>query len=166
MTPFTLYVGGVVHNDPRGPESLSAWLHELAASHEEAPTFAALEYKESDARSLAAQRPTLRKAFRAVYPKISKDELEAITLGFAYEPDALRAVFPSVEILWLEAGNTRPPASSTTARDWGQGLAISRSRKGHFDNFGGYASFLSIALRKKGDAEPHNGNYERDGRWR
>jgi hypothetical protein len=166
VTPFTLHVGAVVHNDPRGPESLSSWLHELEASHDDAPSFAALEYRKDDAESLAAQRDTLPAAFRSVFPNISDSELQDIALGYAFEPDALVAVFPDVQILWLEEGGTEPQARPTAAADWGRGLAYQRTKIGNPTNYGGYASFLSIALRRKGDAEQHSGNYERDGRWR
>lgn len=166
MTPFTLYVGAVVHNDPLGPESLSAWLQGLETSHEAPPIFAALEFRKNDADTFAAHRHQIPAAFRAEFPNIPDDDLQAVTRGFMYEPGTLSAVFPAVEVLWLEEESMCPPAASNQVVEWSQDQARKRIEMGNPDHLGGFAKVMSRLSRRAGDASLHNGDYERDARWR
>lgn len=117
-----LYLAGVNHNDPLGRIELTRWLKRLAGCKGSPPGFVAVEWDERVAARIHAQREGLRQLVADDWPAAPTGFGDSLALTLAYEADTPAEVFPTVEMIWLDADREPEPDHEQIIRDYAERL--------------------------------------------
>lgn len=163
---LTVYVGGVVHNDPLGPQDLVRWIKNLRDQHADPPQLVALEFNRDFASRMRRQLSQIAPVLVSKVEGMSTTEAGKIANGYWYEPSSVASTLPGVRKIWLEDGVPMPVVGSNQAALWASSTAAKHTllARAKFPETGD-AEALSRLYRTQTQDPKHNGNYERDERW-
>lgn len=99
---------GVNHFDPLQRLRLIAALQSLNTHYQIMPAFVGVEFDKDLFYKTVMQRPAFCKLLAQEWPDLDGNELNTLEQALVYEGDAHLTVFPSVPIVWLDAGRELP----------------------------------------------------------
>jgi hypothetical protein len=101
-----LSIAAINHFDPLCRERLHQWLEAQSSAHNGPPDFIAVEYDQQFFGQIKSQRGWIREEAQKEWPEASDFFLDTLAESLAFEADTHEAVFPGIETLWLDQGNT------------------------------------------------------------
>lgn len=103
---MNLSIAAINHFDLLCRERLHRWLEAQSSAHNSPPDFIAIEYDQQFFEQIKSQRGWIREEAQKEWPEASDFFLDTLAESLAFEADTHEAVFPGIETLWLDQGNT------------------------------------------------------------